>query len=90
MTLYTAVPLELVLEGWSGDREPLIEIQQGGLLMLLTPVAPGLGKLERLVAAPLEAYLLPSLAPGSLIRYGPAQQTAIVDSVPNPAGEWGQ
>lgn len=89
MTLYTTVPLELVLEGWSAGQETMIEIEQGALRMLIAPVAPGVGKIVRLLSAPLDAYLLSSLEPGRLICYGAAEQRTIVDSAPISAGEWG-
>ncbi|SFB43156.1 YlzJ-like protein [Cohnella sp. OV330] len=76
MTLYTPMPLELVLEGWSDGQEPMIEVEYGALRMLLTPVAPGVGKLVRLVAAPLNAYLLPAFEPGKLIYFGAAPSNA--------------
>ncbi|PWW06456.1 YlzJ-like protein [Paenibacillus cellulosilyticus] len=69
MTLYTSMPLELVLAGMNDEREPLIELEQDGALMQLAPLAPGIGKLVRLVHAPLDHYLNPRFQPGAYIVY---------------------
>ncbi|CAI6028500.1 YlzJ-like family protein [Cohnella sp. JJ-181] len=87
MTIYTTVPLELVLEGWSAGQEPMIEIAHGPLRMLLAPVAPGVGKLVRLVSAPLDAYLLPEFEPGRLIYFGTAEQQEVVGAASIQGGE---
>ncbi|MCC3371812.1 YlzJ-like family protein [Cohnella sp. REN36] len=70
MTLYTVVPLEIVLEGWSENPAPMLELVLGEARLLLAPVAPGVGRIVRLVAAPLDHYLRPEYAPGQLICYG--------------------
>ncbi|MBB6635329.1 YlzJ-like family protein [Cohnella thailandensis] len=70
MILYTSMPIERVMEGWENGPGPLIEIEHTGMTMLLSPLSPGVGRLVRLVSAPLETYLNPSYAPGSLIYYG--------------------
>lgn len=70
MTLYTSMPLELVLDGFSQEPGPLVEVSHGELTMLLAPVAPGIGRIVRLVTAPLGCYLKPEYAPGSLVYYG--------------------
>lgn len=83
MTIYTSMPLELVLDGIGNDPAPMVEVRRGELTMLLAPVAPGVGRIERLLTAPLDYYLRPEYAPGSLVYYGSpgmeqqAQQRAI-------------
>jgi hypothetical protein len=69
MTLYTSMPLELVFAGMNDEREPFIELEQEGALMQLAPIAPGIGKLVRLVHAPLDYYLNPRYQPGAHIVY---------------------
>ncbi|MBB6672854.1 YlzJ-like family protein [Cohnella nanjingensis] len=70
MTLYTTMPLEIVMEGWSEDPPPMLELTFGETRLLLAPVAPGVGRIVRLVAAPLDHYLRPEYAPGQLICFG--------------------
>lgn len=89
MTIYTTMPLELVFEGWSADPEPMIEVEYGSLRLLVTPVAPGVGKLVRLLAAPLDAYLQPAFEPGKLIYFGAAEQRAVERPASISGGEWG-
>ncbi|MDI4646150.1 YlzJ-like family protein [Cohnella hashimotonis] len=89
MTLYTPMPLELVLEGWSDGQEPMIEVEYGTLRMLLTPVAPGVGKLVRLVSAPLDTYLLPAFEPGKLIYFGAASSNMVTGTPSIDDGERG-
>lgn len=70
MTLYTTMPLELVLDGFQNEPAPMVEVNRGELTMLLAPVAPGIGRIVRLLTAPLDYYLRPEYAPGSLVYYG--------------------
>ncbi|RUS48228.1 YlzJ-like family protein [Cohnella sp. AR92] len=83
MILYTCMPTEKVLEGWENGPGTLLEIEQAGLTMLVAPVAPGVGRLVRLVAAPLDAYLNPGYSPGSLVSYGPEVPVRTA-----PTGDW--
>ncbi|EFM13121.1 conserved hypothetical protein [Paenibacillus curdlanolyticus YK9] len=69
MTIYTSMPLELVLAGMTDDRDPLVELELDGALLQIEPVAPGIGKVVRLIHAPLQQYLNPKYYPGSLIAY---------------------
>ncbi|MBB6735486.1 YlzJ-like family protein [Cohnella zeiphila] len=72
MTLYTCMPLELVLDGMHEGPGPLVEVGREGLTMLVAPTAPGVGRIVRLLVAPLEYYLKPEYAPGSIVLYGGA------------------
>jgi len=76
MNLYTPVPLELVLDGWRSEPGPFLDITLGGVMMRILPVAPGIGRIERILSAPLDCYLAPAYAPGQTICYAPhaAQQ----------------
>ena len=69
MTLYTSMPLEVVLQGIHDDAEPLQEVWANGVRLQVSPIAPGIGKIVRLIDCRLDDYLNPSLAPGSLINY---------------------
>jgi len=69
MTLYTAMPLELVLDGVGNEPGPFVEAMVHGMTMQLVPVAPGMGRIVRLLSAPLDNYLKPEYAPGSTIAY---------------------
>ncbi len=86
MTLYTSMPLELVLDGIGNDPAPMVEVSRGGLTMLLAPVAPGVGRVVRLVSAPLDYYLLPEYSPGSLVYYGtPGLEEKLVPNANQPS-----
>jgi len=75
MTLYTNMPLELVLEGINDEREHFVEVWVDQVQLQVTPVAPGLGKIERVLQCSLEQYLNPCYTPGMLISYsGKAKQ----------------
>ncbi|MGG1313406.1 MULTISPECIES: YlzJ-like family protein [Cohnella] len=76
MILYTCMPAELVLEGLHSPPKPMIEVTVGDLIMLVAPVAPGIGRIVRLVSAPLDAYLRPDLAPGQTIHFAAAGKEA--------------
>ncbi|MDQ0059723.1 YlzJ-like family protein [Paenibacillus harenae] len=69
MTLYTSMPLEVVFEGFSEEMEPFQEVWAMGVKMLVTPVAPGMGKIVRLLECSLDDYLNPRLNPGTIISY---------------------
>jgi len=69
MTLYTNMPLELVLNGHDRELRRTFELRLGSNLVELEPVHPGIGRLVRLIDGPLDSYLRPELQPGSLIAY---------------------
>lgn len=69
MTLYTCMPLEIVLEGMNDKTEPLLEISLQGVKMQVMPIAPGIGKIVRLLDCNLYDYLNPSLTPGTIVNY---------------------
>ena len=70
MTLYTSMPLELVLDGINQQPGPYVDITIGGVRMQIEPLSPGIGKIIRLMDCPLDAYLRPELSPGTVIAYG--------------------
>ncbi|WP_168122196.1 YlzJ-like family protein [Paenibacillus sp. HB172176] len=74
MTLYTAVPFELVFQGYDQEPEQLHEISTGGIRMQIVAVAPGIGRIVRLLECRLDDYLRPELAPGTLIHYSGAEE----------------
>ena len=71
MSLHTIVPLEIVLDGWSRQKEvgPFVDMTVRGVTMRVIPVSPGVYKIERLLSAPLECYLAPEFQPGRLVFY---------------------
>lgn len=69
MTIYTNMPLELVFEGINDEQEPLQEVWALGVKMQVAPVAPGMGKIVRLLECSLNDYLNPSLSPGVIVQY---------------------
>jgi len=71
MTLYTAMPLELVLDGIQNEPGPFVEVTLQGITMQVMPIAPGIGRIVRLLSAPLDCYLQSEYAPGQSICYHP-------------------
>lgn len=69
MTLYTSMPLEIVMDGWNREPGPFVDVSVRGVTMRVMPVAPGIGKIERLISAPLGCYLQAEFAPGQTIAY---------------------
>ncbi|AJY76623.1 YlzJ-like family protein [Paenibacillus beijingensis] len=69
MTLYTNMPLELVLDGFHGERPSLMTIRINGVVMEVEPVAPGTGKIVRLLECDLYQYLNAQYAPGELVSF---------------------
>lgn len=69
--LYTIVPLEEVLAGFQAEEK----INQGrevwvdGVYMQVEPIAPGMGKVIRLIHCGLDDYLNPQLSPGTVVKY---------------------
>ncbi|MCD9023423.1 YlzJ-like family protein [Cohnella silvisoli] len=78
MTLYTAMPLELVLDGIQNEPGPFVEVTIQGVTMQLQPVAPGIGRIVRLLAAPLSCYLLPEYLPGRTICFHPTSELPLM------------
>lgn len=70
MTLHTVMPLELVLQGIDNERaEPMHEVKVKGIKMQIVPIAPGMGRIVRLLDCSLHDYLNPALMPGAVIAY---------------------
>ncbi|WP_424765734.1 YlzJ-like family protein [Paenibacillus sp. sgz302251] len=69
MTLYTSIPLELVLDGINNEMDPLQEVWVNGVKMQVMPIAPGIGKIVRLLECGLHDYLNPDLTPGMLVSF---------------------
>ncbi|QMV40108.1 YlzJ-like family protein [Cohnella cholangitidis] len=74
MTIYTAMPMELVLDGIQNEPGPFVEVTVQGVMMQLIPIAPGMGKIVRLLSAPLNCYLSTEYAPGQTVCYYPTPE----------------
>lgn len=85
MSLYTPMPLELVLDGWSREPGPFVDVTVSGITMRLQPIAPGIGRIERLLSAPLDCYLMQAYAPGQTVCYAQLAENAGTASVPASA-----
>lgn len=75
MTLYTIMPLESVLDGIHAEPAPTQEVWVNGVYMQVQPVAPGMGKIVRLLQCSLDDYLKPELAPGNFVMFGQPPQS---------------
>lgn len=69
MTLHTVMPLELVLQGYADECEQTLDVRAKGVRMTVVPIAPGIGRIVRLLDCSLYDYLDPALSPGTLISY---------------------
>jgi hypothetical protein len=76
MTLYTTMPLELVLDGIQNEPGPFVEVTIQGVTLQLLPVAPGIGRIVRLLSAPLDCYLRSEYEPGQIICFHPTPEPA--------------
>lgn len=76
MTLYTTMPLELVLDGIHNELGPFIEVTIQGATFQLAPITPGMGRIVRILNAPLDYYLRTEYAPGQTICYHPTSEPA--------------
>lgn len=72
MTIYTNMPIELVLSGIDQERASDLEIESNGILMQVTPLDMTSGTIVRLLRCPLNTYLNPAYAPGQTIHYHPS------------------
>ncbi|MFC4811228.1 YlzJ-like family protein [Paenibacillus sp. GCM10023250] len=70
MTIYSVMPLELVLDGIHQQPGPYLTVKAGDVRLQIEAVAPGIGRIVRLADGPLDAYLRPELTPGTLVAYG--------------------
>lgn len=84
MTFYTSMPLEIVMDGWSREPGPFVDIQFRGVTMRVLPIAPGIGKIERLISAPLACYLQAEFAPGQTIAYMPPSDPQLSPNLTAP------
>lgn len=71
MILWTPMPLELVLEGREAPAAPVMEIEQEGRRLLITPVSGAQARLERLISTDPADYLNPDYQPGRVITFQP-------------------
>ncbi len=67
MILYTALPLELILEGYEEFSPKYEEIKKDGQLLLIEPISFNRGKIVRLISSNPQDYMNPSLQPGEII-----------------------
>ncbi|WP_373229534.1 YlzJ-like family protein [Cohnella sp.] len=83
MTLYTTMPLELVLDGIQNEPGPFIVITIRDVTLQIAPLAPGIGRIVRLVSAPLDYYLREEYTPGQIICFHPTTEPAFVAENPD-------
>jgi hypothetical protein len=68
MLLYTAMPLELVLDGI--DRKyNFKEIDVDGIKLIIEPIDINHGKIVRLISTNPQDYLNSELSPGKIIEF---------------------
>nr|WP_255807543.1 YlzJ-like family protein [Cohnella mopanensis] len=75
------MPIELVLDGIQEEPGPFVEVTVQGITMQVIPTAPGMGKIVRLIAAPLDVYLLSEYAPGQTVCYYPPTEPSPVQEL---------
>jgi hypothetical protein len=66
--LWTAMPIELVVEGLEPQATACVEQWVEGRLLLVTPGAGGVGTVQRLVSSDPFDYLDPRWQPGAVLR----------------------
>lgn len=68
MLLYTAMPLELVLEGLDKTYE-YKEIEINNIKVLIEPLEANKGKIVRIISPNPQDYLNTNLSPGNIINF---------------------
>ncbi|RQD75407.1 MAG: hypothetical protein D5R97_06025 [Candidatus Syntrophonatronum acetioxidans] len=68
MIIYSAMPLELILEGSSDFSPEYLELEAGGLKLLVEKYDNQQGKVVRLISSNPHDYLNPLLQPGEIIK----------------------
>jgi hypothetical protein len=71
MIIYTAMPLEYVLEGMDQQEYNYSEIEFGNMTMVVEQATPYTGKIVRLISPNPQDYLNPSYSPGQMIHFRP-------------------
>lgn len=65
--MWTAMPLELVLDGMAPDVQSCVEVTVEGRLLQVLPGANGQGTVQRLISTDPQDYLDPRWQPGSQV-----------------------
>ena len=65
--LWTAMPMELVVEGLVPQATACVELQVEGRLLQVLPGGSGVGTVQRLISTNPEDYLDPRWQPGASI-----------------------
>jgi len=68
MLLYTAIPLELVLEGIDKTYD-YKEIEINGVKLLVEPLDINRSRIVRIMSTNPQDYLNPEFAPGSILEH---------------------
>ncbi|RIV29338.1 hypothetical protein D2Q93_00365 [Alicyclobacillaceae bacterium I2511] len=66
--LWSIVPTELVYTNFYEQPPTLVEVQRGGVTMLVSPEQNGMAKMERLISPNPQDYLRKEWQPGTLIH----------------------
>jgi len=68
MILYTAIPLELVVEGIEKGHN-YKELELSGIKLLVEPVDVDRSRIVRIISTNPQDYLNPRLSPGTIIEH---------------------
>lgn len=71
MIIYTAIPIETVLEGLDQHQPNYSEISMGEATMVVEQLTPYTGKIIRLISPNAQDYLNPNYSPGQMIHFRP-------------------
>jgi hypothetical protein len=66
--LWTALPMEMVLDGMDQPPISVVELAVGDRLLQVTPRSDGWGMVQRLVSSRAEDYLDPRWQPGAMVH----------------------
>jgi hypothetical protein len=69
MIIYSAMPLELVYQGFDEFDPQYEEVEHNGMSMIIEPSGPYQGKIVRLLSCNPQDYLNPSHTPGTVIHF---------------------
>lgn len=67
--IYSAIPTEVILEGWGQYEQQLQELNYNGVTMQVELLAPNQAKVVRLISPNPQDYLNPAYTPGQVIHF---------------------
>lgn len=75
MIIYSVMPMELIFRNEEEMNYQTVEMQWGGVTMLVQPIGVNEARIIRLISPDPQDYLNPSYAPGQKVFFRPELST---------------